>query len=136
MMTDARQAPGPLHTVLTWLAILALIQPLLTPFAPDLAGWSPSHSHVFTGGTPHPHSHPWDHHADGHNHEATGHSAPTGHDARVGFITDWSSTAGALWAPQVAVRLTGPEPILEVSRAVPPRPSSIPTIPDPDPPRA
>lgn len=42
------------------LAFVSLVQPLLTPFAPDLAGWAPNHGHVYANGEVVPHTHPWD----------------------------------------------------------------------------
>ena len=41
-------------------ALVALLQPLMTPFVPSLAGWLPGHQHVYVGGLPTTHSHPWD----------------------------------------------------------------------------
>lgn len=42
------------------MAFFSLAQPLLTPIAPDLAGWSPNHGHVYANGKAVPHTHPWD----------------------------------------------------------------------------
>lgn len=41
-------------------AIALLLTPLLTPLSPSLAAWSPQHAHVYAGGVPVPHSHPWE----------------------------------------------------------------------------
>lgn len=41
-------------------ALIALAQPLLTPFSSDLAGWNPGHGHVYVDGQVVPHAHPWD----------------------------------------------------------------------------
>lgn len=41
-------------------AALALLLPSLTAFEPGLAGWSPSHGHVYSDGAPVEHTHPWD----------------------------------------------------------------------------
>lgn len=41
-------------------AMLALVQPLITPLAPQLAGWLPGHQHVYVNGVPVDHAHPWD----------------------------------------------------------------------------
>lgn len=41
-------------------ALMALLQPLMTPWAPAFAGWLPGHQHVFVNGMPIAHSHPWD----------------------------------------------------------------------------
>ena len=42
------------------LALLALLLPTLTTLAPDMAGWSPMHEHIYRNGVPVPHTHPYD----------------------------------------------------------------------------
>ncbi len=46
---------------LAYLALAALgLQLLLGIAAPDIAAWSPGHSHLTLDGRPHPHTHVWD----------------------------------------------------------------------------
>lgn len=56
LLSVHRRLASPLMSLL---AMLALLTPLLTPFAPDLAGWSASHRHIYRG-APIPHAHPGD----------------------------------------------------------------------------
>lgn len=42
------------------LAALALLTPSLAAVQPELAGWSAAHGHIYEGGVPVGHSHPWD----------------------------------------------------------------------------
>ena len=51
---------GSREALATLLALVALLQPTFTPLAPDLAGWLPSHGHIYRDGVPVPHSHPGD----------------------------------------------------------------------------
>ena len=41
-------------------AALALLLPSLTAFEPGLAGWSPSHGHVYSDDAAVEHTHPWE----------------------------------------------------------------------------
>ncbi len=48
--------------MLALLAALALLAPSVAPIAgPDALAWLPAHGHLFLGGAPHEHAHPWDH---------------------------------------------------------------------------
>lgn len=61
MMLHARPLGGrSMRGVLAVAAVFALLQPLLTPLAPALAGWIPGHQHIYVNGTPRQHAHPWD----------------------------------------------------------------------------
>ncbi len=46
--------------LLLGVAALALLMPSLTAIEPGLAGWSPSHGHVYADGAAVEHTHPWD----------------------------------------------------------------------------
>ncbi|MEZ4503423.1 MAG: hypothetical protein R3C39_12420 [Dehalococcoidia bacterium] len=48
---------------ITFVAVLALLQPTLAAFDPGLAGWRPDHGHVFLSTQAEfVHEHPYDHH--------------------------------------------------------------------------
>jgi hypothetical protein len=52
---------GPSPRVFAALAILALLQPALTSFAPELAGWRPDHAHLsLAANGAHTHEHPYE----------------------------------------------------------------------------
>lgn len=61
-MRTAAPAFATLNTspLVTMVALLALLAPILTPLSPQLAGWLPSHGHVYRDGVPVAHSHPAD----------------------------------------------------------------------------
>lgn len=48
------------RTAFVVVALLSLLQPLLTPFVPEIAGWTPDHGHIYANGEAIPHTHPWD----------------------------------------------------------------------------
>ena len=52
----ARRARGLLFA----LALLAVLQPVLTTIIPDISGWSPEHGHLTLGSVVPPHAHPYD----------------------------------------------------------------------------
>lgn len=72
-------------------AAIALLMPSLSAFEPGLAGWSPSHGHVYSGGAALEHAHPWDLSSDG---------EPA---AGVTFTWDDVSTVFAIAIPVVVI---------------------------------
>ena len=48
------------YSIFVVAAVFALLQPLLTPFAPQLAGWLPGHQHIYVNGIPVDHAHTWE----------------------------------------------------------------------------
>jgi hypothetical protein len=89
------------------LALLALASPSLTAVHPDLAGWLPSHGHVYAGGVAVPHEHPWGGPAPttmtfpAVSAEASGAGNADRGSADVAFTWDTSSTVKALHVPAV-----------------------------------
>ncbi|MEZ4552777.1 MAG: hypothetical protein R3B59_02625 [Dehalococcoidia bacterium] len=51
---------APVARLLAFAAVASLFLPILTPLSPGLAGWSASHGHIYAGGVPVPHTHPWE----------------------------------------------------------------------------
>lgn len=70
--------PSRLHRnlLVAVVAFVALMQPMLTPLAPDLAGWMPNHGHIYAHGAAVPHHHPGDA-AAAHEHPRSGDAAAT-----------------------------------------------------------
>lgn len=138
---------GPLGWLPVALAVLALASPSLTALNPDWAGWLPSHGHVYEGGVPVPHSHPWDAApptamafpvADPvtggpHSHAAEDHAHEHG-EGSVVFTWDTASTVKVLSLPTTVGLALGVGWLLRVTRV---RPlgllSTAPAVPTPPP---
>ncbi len=145
---------------LSLLAVTAVLLPLATPLVPNLAGWSPTHGHVYASGVPIPHSHPWDSgaqttatpavfhlcviHPDGVVPAADPTSVGGGDDAaapedaanRVVFLFDQQVQVGAAAIPPAVEPPACPGPWVAAAAAAIPSPSSQPTVTLLPPPRA
>jgi hypothetical protein len=130
-------------------AAFALLQPALAAFAPDLTGWNPNHSHVYTsaasllaGGHHHPfdvtddhgtHVHAWDLIVtdDG---AVSGDSDPSEEE---GILFTFSASATGTAIASLAVAVIQQPPLVEqrVSRAIP-SPEGFVLTPRPRPPQA
>ena len=105
-------------------AVVAMLMPSLGALEPNLAGWSPTHGHVYADGAPVPHTHPWDS-------TATGSAA--GQAAGVTFTWDDSSAVFAATVPVTVVLAMTATLLVALERLRPaaPRPvyARIPTPP-------
>ena len=101
-------------------AVLALLMPSLVAFEPGLAGWLPSHGHVYEGGAV-DHAHPWDAVTEGE--QAPG----------VTFTWDEASAVFAVTIPVIVVLSLAATLLVAIERRLPdaPRPvfARIPTPP-------
>jgi len=112
------------------MAMLALASPSLTALNPELAGWLPSHGHVYAGGMPVPHAHPWEA-------ESSSLGSDENHDdegASVAFTWDLSSTVQSLAVPAVVGVVLGAMWLLLLVGVQPlGLPSTAPAVPTPPP---
>ncbi len=141
--------------LLSLLAVLALLQPLMVPFAPDLEGWSPLHSHVYRAGVPVPHTHPWEQpqrlptsnvicNLHGAPHEVpasspTTRASATEHDASqqsVGFTSDGPGGTSAIAIAPTGPMPACPEAVTTATADEAAAPLSLVSSPAPPPPRA
>lgn len=154
MFTVAASPRSDAPRLLSLLAVLALLQPLLVPFAPTLGGWSPLHSHIYRDGVPITHTHPWEQgrppstpklicnlHGAPHELPAPGPAArdsaaerESGGDT-VGFTQDGPGVAAVALAPTAPMPVC-PDAITTATSADEPTPLPIAYSPAPPPPRA
>lgn len=121
-MARGLRGRGWLARVLTVLAGLALLTPSLSAVDPDLAGWTPAHEHVYEGGVPIEHSHPWD---------VTG--GASSDDDRVTFVWGTDSVVLAVVVPAAIAVITISTLLVALGQLAPAAPrlvfASIPTPP-------
>jgi len=127
----------PRNALVAVVALVALLQPAMTPLAPDLAGWLPNHGHIYVGGIPVPHHHPGappSAHADEVVGNATAHGATDA--AGVVFTFEDLGLFASLMPPSLPGSPAPPEGVAAAPLAEPTRPASLHPTPSPQPPQA
>jgi len=130
------------NVLLGTLAVVALLQPAMVPFSPDMAGRMPNHGHIYAGGVAVPHSHPGEDPAAHEPHDAASaasagdEAAPdAAPDAAVVFTFEDLGLFASVIAPAVAGALATPEAVAAPRLAEPAPPMAVVVSPRPQPPQ-
>lgn len=126
------------NVLLGTLAMLALLQPAMVPFSPDMAGRLPNHGHIYLTGVAVPHSHPGDAvpaHDHGSEDVAPATADAAGRDVAVVFTFEDLGLFASVIAPAVTGAPETPEPVAAHAAPQPMRPATVVVAPRPQPPR-
>lgn len=137
------------------LALIALLTPTFSAFSPEIAGWTPTHGHLFRGGIPVAHRHPGDAPADatprgfvlcnvhGAPHaspDAGAGASPAGMPSEatdgVALTFEGLGLFTSLIAPAASLLPACPQPVSAPLVAMTFRPASVVVAPAPQPPQA